>query len=184
MNKKPISEEYKKQLIKYFFQCVLSEMSKIISFGIIFTRFNLFKEYIFALILLILLRTNGGGLHFKHYSSCFIMSFVVLALSIFLGKSVCLPNFVTYIILLTSIILAIKLVPVVSSNRPPADDKLIKKSKRNTTLILIIYFLSVCIVPMNQYLNIGIWIIVIHICQLLLAKLLERRRARNVGCNC
>ena len=171
MNKKPISEEYKKQLIKYFFQCVLSETSKIILFGIIFTRFHLFKEYIFALILLILLRTNGGGLHFKHYSSCFIMSLTVLGLSILLGKTVCLSSFIICIILLTSIILAYKLVPVVSSNRPPADNKPIKKSNKNTCLIVIMYFLSMCLVPINQYLNIGIWIIVIDICHLLLAKL-------------
>ena len=184
MNTKNISDEYKRKLIKYFFQCILSETSKIILFGIIFTRFNLFKEYIYALILLILLRTNGGGLHFKHYTSCFIVSFVVLASSIFLGKTVVLPSFITLIILLTGIVLAPKLVPVMSNNRPPATNKLYKKAKKNTFIILILYFISVCIIPMNQYINIGFWNIVIHICQLLLAKLQERGAMKHVGCDC
>lgn len=175
MDKNNISEEYKKQLIKYFFQCVLSELSKMIIFGIIFIAFDLFTEYLFALILLILLRTNGGGLHLKHYVSCLIMSFSVLATSIFLGTFLYLSIWITYVLLLVSIFLAYKLVPIVSKNRPPASEKLIKKSKRNTLIILILYFILICIVPMNLYLNIGTWIIVIHICQLLLAKFQERR---------
>ena len=175
MSTQTFSEEYKKQLVKYLFQCVISEVSKIILFGIIFFRFDFFKEYVFALILLILLRTNGGGLHFKHYVSCFLMSFFVLASSILLGKTVVLPNFAAYIILSLCILLAYKCVPVVSSNWPPASEKLIKKAKRNSTLILFIYLIMICIIPMNQYWNIGIWIIVIHICQLLVAKLQERR---------
>lgn len=170
-----LPKEYQKKLVKYLFQCIFSEVSKICLFAIIFTRLYVFKEYVFALILLILLRTNGGGLHFKHYASCFLMSFVVFASSIFLGKTIFFPQILSCIILLGSMTVAYQCVPVVSSNRPPASDNLIKKSKRNTLIILILYFLLICIVPMNQYFNIGIWIIIIHICQLLLAKLQERR---------
>ena len=35
--------EYQKQLIKYLFQCILSEGSKILIFALLFLRWNLFK---------------------------------------------------------------------------------------------------------------------------------------------
>ncbi len=170
-----MSDEYKKQLVKYFFQCILSEASKILLFSIIFIRLHLFKEFLFALVLLIFLRTNGGGLHFKHYCSCFIVSFFVLFGSIVLALKLPFTNLTAGITLLICIILGYLYVPIVSSNRPPASEQLIKKSKRSTTLILSVYFLLICIVPINQYLSTGVWIIIIHICQLLLAKFLKRR---------
>lgn len=170
-----MTDEYKKQLVKYLFQCIASEGSKILLFSIIFLRLRLFSEFLFAMVLLILLRTNGGGLHFKHYASCFVVSFLVMFGSIVLGIKLPFSNFISGIILMASILLGYRYVPVISANRPPATEKLIHKSKRNTTLILVAYLILICIVPMNRYLNIGVWIIVIHICQLLLAKLLRRR---------
>lgn len=170
-----MDDAYKKQLVKYLFQCIASEGSKIILFSIIFFRFGLLKEFLVTLLLLILLRTNGGGLHFKHYISCFVVSFLVLSGSILFGIKFPFSNLTSVIILVACTILGYWGVPIVSSNRPPANEKLIKKSKRNTVLILFVYLILICIVPANQYTNIGVWIVVIHICQLLLAKILRRR---------
>lgn len=170
-----MNDAYKKQLVKYLFQCITSEGSKIILFSIIFFRFGLLKEFLFALILLMLLRTNGGGLHFKHYISCFAVSFLVLSGSVLLGIKFPFSNLASIIILAACTILGYWGVPVVSSNRPPVNEKLIKKSKRNTVLILSVYLILVCIVSVNRYTSIGVWIVVIHICQLLLAKILRRR---------
>lgn len=171
-----MSAEYKKQLIKYLFLCALSEGSKILLFTMIFLRFHLLNEFLFALILLILLRTNGGGLHFKHYTSCFVVSFLVFLGSILLGIEYPISNSISTIILLASIGLGYRCVPVTSDNRPPATAKLLHKSKRNTTVILITYMILVCMIPMNRYLSIGVWIIIIHICQLILAKKIKRRK--------
>lgn len=170
------SEEYKKQLIKYLFQCIISEGSKILLFSIIFLRFGLLKEFLCSLILLTFLRTNGGGLHFKHYTSCLVVSFLVFLTSIVLGIKVSFSNPLAAILVLGCIRLGYWCVPVVSANRPPASEKLIKKSKRNTVLILLAFLILICIVPTNRYINIGVWIVVIHIGQLVLAKLLRRRK--------
>lgn len=170
-----MSEAYKKELVKYLYLCIISEGSKILLFSVVFFNIGLLKEYIFALILLILLRTNGGGLHFKHYISCLIVSFFVLSSSILLGIKLPFSNLASVIILTICIILGYWSVPIVSANRPTANEKLIKKSKRNTVLILSVYLILVCIVSANRYTNIGVWIVIIHICQLLLAKILKRR---------
>lgn len=173
-----MSAAYKKQLIKYLFQCIISEGSKILLFSVIFLKVGLIKEFCFALFLLILLRTNGGGLHFKHYISCFAVSFLVLSGSILLAIKFPFPNLASGITLVACIMLGYWCVPVVSANRPPANEVLIKKSKRNTVLVIFAYLILICIVPANRYTNIGVWIVVIHICQLLLAKILKRRRKK------
>lgn len=168
--------EYKKQLIKYLFLCILSEGSKILLFSIIFLRIHLFSEFLFSIVLLILLRTNGGGLHFKHYASCLVVSFLIILGSITLGIYFPIENLTLKTILIIFIFLGYWCVPVISGNRPPASDRLIKKSKRNTIVILVTYLTLICIIPTNRYFNIGIWIIIIHIFQLLLAKFTKRRK--------
>ena len=176
MKSSDMSEAYKKKLIKYLFQCLGSELSKIILFSIIFINFHVFEEFLFALLLLILLRTNGGGLHFKNYMSCFVMSLCVFVLSIYLGNNIILSKIISILTLAICIPIGYKLVPVVSANRPPARNEIIKKSKHRTLAILLCYMLIVCFLPINRFLNTGVWIIYIHISQLSLAKFLERRR--------
>lgn len=175
------SEEYQKQLVKYLFQCILSEGSKIILFALIFLNFRLLKEYLYALVLLVLLRTNGGGLHFKHYLSCLAMSFCVLFGSVMLGIYLPMPYIIAIFITGISILIGYKYVPVMSANRPPASDKLVKKSKRNTAIILTVYFILICIAPLNRYLRIGVWIILMHILQLLLAEYLRKAGPNTCG---
>ena len=170
-----ISDSYKKKLIKYFLLCILSEGSKIILYGLFFFRIHLFTEFLFALIILLFLRTNGGGLHFKHYTTCLIFSFLVFVASIFLGIYVNPNRIIAIFILIVSIPVCYWCVPITSNNRPEPSDKLIKKSKRNTLITLSAYLMSVCILPMSRYLGILVWIVIIHILQLLLAKFLKRR---------
>ena len=175
------SEEYQKQLVKYLFQCILSEGSKIILFALIFLKLGILKEYLYALVLLVFLRTNGGGLHFKHYLSCFAMSFCVLLGSVMLGIYIPMLHMIALVIIGISIFIGYKYVPVMSANRPPASDKLVKNSKRNTTIILAAYFILICIVPTNRYLSIGVWIIIMHILQLLLAEYLRKAGPNTCG---
>lgn len=170
-----LSETYKKKLIKYFLLCILSEGSKIILYSLFFIRINLFVEFLFALFILMFLRTNGGGLHFKHYTTCLIFSFLVFLASVFLGIHVIPNRVVAIFVLIISIPLGHWCVPVTSNNRPDASEKLIKKSKRNTLIVLSAYLISVCILPTNRYYGIIVWIVIIHIVQLLLAKILKRR---------
>ena len=171
-----MTHEYKKKLIKYLFLCILSEGSKIILFSLIFLRLHLFSEFLFSITLLIFLRTNGGGLHFKYYTSCLIVSFLIILGSINLGIYLPLKDLASKISLIICIFLGYRYAPVTSSNRPPANDRLIKKSKRNTVIILAIYLALICMIPLNQYFNIGTWVIIIHIFQLLLAKFTKGRK--------
>ena len=170
-------KQYKIALKKYWLQCIFIEGSKILIFLIIFNFLGLTPQFITALFVLMLVRCNGGGIHLKHYLSCFLLSFVILACCIYLGVFIPISKMYTIIILLTCCILGYMLVPIVSDNRPEPDKNLIYQSKLKTVTTLIVYCFLICICPYNQYLNIGTWTIIIHIIQLILAKIIQRRHS-------
>lgn len=167
--------DYEKEWIKYYIECAFMEGSKIILFLIIFGLKGLFIEFVVALLVLMLVRTNGGGLHFKHYLSCFIVSFLVLYASILIPTFIHLSTLSSAVLLLICNFVARYLVPIVSDSRPEPTPTLIKKSKRNTNIVITCYTILICICPKHPYLDIGVWTIIIHTIQLVLAKIMKRR---------
>lgn len=161
--------EYEKKLKEYYWKCFISEISKTIFFLIIFTLFHLTTEYFIALFFLTLFRTNGGGLHFQHYISCMIVSFVFLAASIFLALYVKPQLTIMMICLLLCLVIGYLLVPITSINRPPATPVQVFKSKRNTCIIMSVFILLIYICPDSPYLLIGYWTVILHILQLIIA---------------
>ena len=62
--------------IRYVIMSLLSEFSKLFIMGIFFYSTHMFGEYITAAFILCMIRTGAGGLHFKHYVTCFLFSFI------------------------------------------------------------------------------------------------------------
>lgn len=166
--------QYKEAIKKYLLQCLLMEGSKIILFFIIFACFDLLFQYMSALLVLMLVRCNGGGLHCRHYTTCLLLSLIVLCSCIFCGIYIPLDKFIAVPVLLICCILGYICVPIVSANRPSPGEKLIEQSKIRTARIILFYCFLICICPYSQYFNIGTWTIIIHILQLLFAKLIQR----------
>lgn len=164
-----------KEWLHYYLECFFMEGSKIILFLILFGLMKLLPEFIAALIMLMLVRTNGGGLHFRHYFNCFLVSFLVLYAAIRIPDFISLPAPVSVPILIFCCITARQLVPIVSESRPEPTLELIRVCRRKTTLIIAAFILLLCIGPDLPYLDIGVWTIIIHTIQLVLAKLLKRR---------
>lgn len=158
-----------KKLLKYYFACLISELSKVFIFLLIFIYLKLFKEYLFALLFLMILRNNGGGLHFNNYISCLLVSFLFLYSSIHLTIYISLPQYIIQISILVCALIGYILVPITSNNRPSATLTQIKKSKRNTLFIIVSFFILVCICPNNIPILIGYWTIILHIEQLIIA---------------
>lgn len=167
--------ERERKLNEYYWKCFLSEFSKVCIFLIIFSIGGLSKEYFFALLYLILLRKNGGGLHFKHYISCLLVSFIFLYSSIMLAIHIIPNKNIACINVLLCALLSYFLVPVTSSNRPPATQNQIYKCKQNSIILILLFFLLLCICPFNTYILIGYWTINLHILQLIAAHINSRR---------
>lgn len=179
MNRKRVSKkytEYEKKLIEYYWKCFISEFSKICIFFIIFMILGLLPEYFVALFTLITLRSNGGGLHFDHYISCLAVSFTFLYGSIFLSKYVLPPQGIIYVSVLLCVLIGYHLVPITSSNRPPATSIQIQRSKRNTVIIILLFFITMCTCPNISYIYICYWTVILHILQLIIAYLKEVKR--------
>lgn len=171
--------EYQKQLAKYLFQCIFSEGSKILIFSILFFTWGLFPEFLNALILLILLRTNGGGIHCKHYSSCFLLSFSMLFGNILLAHQLILPAPVMIALSLACMIPGYRMVPVPSANRPAVTRTVVLKSKRNTLLILLALSILICRFPDQLFIRIGFWAIILHITQLSIAVIIRKKGGKK-----
>lgn len=175
MNQKPLSQEYISRIKKYYIQCVISEGSKLFIFSILFNALALFQEYIITLIIMLILRTNGGGIHCRKYSSCFLLSFSMILGNIVLAQYYPTNSSIRLIVLLLCLPIAVALVPITSYSRPKLKNKVIKKSKLITFLFILFFLLYTYLIPPNTVQAIGFWSIIMHTCQLILANILKRR---------
>lgn len=171
-NKRELTEREKK-LNEYYWKCFLSEFSKMCIFLVIFLFIDLTREYFFALLYLMVLRNNGGGLHCKHYISCLLVSFAFLYSSILLAIHVTPAKPFACISVLLCTLLGYLSVPITSSNRLPATPVQIAKCKRNTTIIMLLFFVLICLCHYNTYILIGYWTIILHILQLIIAHVIK-----------
>lgn len=168
--------EYRKAVKTYIWQCLLMEGSKVIIFFIVFHYFGLTVPFLVALLALMVVRCNGGGLHCRHYTSCLLLSLLVITGCVYFGLHLPIPKYAAVSFLIICSILGYRNVPIVSHNRPEPDEDLVKLSKRRTICIILIYSFVVYFCPYNPYINIGTWTIILHILQLLIAKILQRRK--------
>lgn len=104
--------DYEKKMNEYYLKCFLLEFSKICIFFIFFSLLGLIPEYLIALLSLMLLRSNGGGLHYKHYISCLSVSFLFLCGSITLATYITPPTILACFTSLLCSLIGYWLVPI------------------------------------------------------------------------
>jgi len=170
--------EYEKKLRRYYMLGFISEFSKICIFFVFFAFLGLIPEYLIALIAMFSLRGIGGGLHFNHYVTCLIVSFAFVCGSIFLALYITPHPIVIYISTLLCALIGYLLVPITSTNRPPATPEQITKSKRNTTIVILFYFILLCICPDATWSLICYWTVILHIVQLMVAYIMNKINRR------
>ena len=173
---------YQKKLVKYLFLCIISEGSKILLFSLFFLLIGWFREFVVALLALMVLRTNGGGIHFNRYTGCLIFSFLVLLSSILLAFYLPVSMWIKIPTTLLCAPIGYFLVPIQSAKRPAATDSLIRKSKRHTLFFISLIFIVICIAPQNTYTQIIFWTLILHIAQLWAAKINVERRKKVCSC--
>lgn len=166
-------------LVKYAITSILSELSKLIIMGLFFYLTGYFAEFMFSTILLLFLRINIGGLHCRHYLTCFILTFTVSYASVTL-----LPQFFTVspaAIIVFSIIFMIicfKTGPIASPFRPMPDGAMIRRCRNTGTVIFLLFILFVSIFQSSDaassYMQTGFWTITLHTLQMIVAKILNK----------
>ncbi len=166
--------------IKFIVFTILSEISKLMLIGLFFFYSKKLTVFIMAAFVLCLLRISTGGLHFKHYLSCFLASFSIFFIGVSELNGIQFTKFVQLITLLLCIIINYYCAPVVSSFRPIPDGIKIQRAKKQSITIITAFSIILYIFPQNQYVNVGFWMIILQTIQLFAAKILKRRKTNEI----
>lgn len=163
---------YQVAQIFFLFKTISTEISKMIIMAILFH--DKIGLYLFALFIMVLIRSAMGGLHFYTYTRCLIGSAVYLWLSVYLLPYFTITKYLQMIALLLCILICNYIGPVTSKYRPKECEKHFKQCKKFVTLFIFAYSLILYIVPENTYLNVGFWVIILHSLQLIVAKIRKK----------
>lgn len=161
--------DYQIKVMDYCIKTCLSEISKFIFMGIFFSCFSAFHYYLYATLILWILRFCSGGLHCKTYIGCLLFSLTYLILCILLLPRFILSTFWTLVLLLMCIVTAYFIAPVPSIYRQHITPIRRKQYRTYLIIFLFIHFIFTFIFPQNQYLSVGFWVIMIHMIQLSIA---------------
>jgi len=168
--------DYDIELLKYYIKSILYDISKLIPLCIFFFVCGYFTECIVAVVMLFLVRSSTGGLHFKHYFSCFMFTCVFLILSIIVLPMLPITDSIMLISLFICMLITNYTGPIVSCYRETPSGLLIRKCKKNTSIIIFIFGLLIFIMPQNKHITIGFWVIILQTSQLLFAYIKTKRR--------
>lgn len=158
--------------IFFLFKTIASEISKILIMGFLFH--NQLSLYLFALLILLFLRSAMGGLHFYTYVGCLSASTFYLWLAVYILPQIALAKYLQLAALLLCILLCNRIGPIISKYRPDVCKERFEQCKKFITRFLFLYALILYIIPENKYLSVGFWVIILHSLQLAVAKIQKK----------
>lgn len=170
MSLNPSEQKY----IIFKFKCIIYDFSKFIIISIFFAFAGLFKEFLFASMISIPLRIYSGGLHFKHYLSCFLFSFGYFLLLVYGFSFISLPIYLSTILMVFCSIINFYLSPIQSASRPPLPIAELQRVKQKTVLISLYCMLIILLFYHTPLASVGYWTILLHSMQLIIAKLIKK----------
>ncbi len=162
------------KFVIFKFKCIIYDFSKFIIISIFFAFAELFKEFLFASMISIPLRIYSGGLHFKHYLSCFLFSFGYFLLLIYGFSFISLPIYLSTILMVFCFIINFCLSPIQSASRPPLPAAELQRTKQKTILISLYCMLIILLFYETPLASVGYWTILLHSMQLIIAKLIKK----------
>lgn len=98
--------DYQIKVMDYFIKTCLSEISKFMLMGFFFSYFSAFPYYLYATLILWVLRFCSGGLHCKTYIGCLLFSHTYLVLCILVLPRLYLSTIWELILLLMCIVIS------------------------------------------------------------------------------
>lgn len=168
---------YQISQIFFLFKTLASEVSKILIMGILFH--NQLSLYLFALVIMLFLRSAMGGLHFYTYAGCLIVSVLYIWLAVYVLPHITVGSYLQIAALLVCILICNYIGPIISKYRPDVCKERFNQCKKFITLFIFLYALILYIIPENKYLYVGFWVIILHSLQLIVAKI--RKKGEHIG---
>ncbi|WP_160560836.1 accessory gene regulator B family protein [Parablautia muri] len=165
--------DYQIAQLAFTFKSIGSELSKLLIMGIIFH--NDLGRYVFAVAVMMLLRTATGGLHCKKYITCFLVTFSYMFLALMVLPLFEINKVFQLIFLFICMLGNYYIGPVTSKVHRPLNEKCTKRVKVQAFVIIFFYLTLTYIVPENPYVTVGFWVIILNTLQLVTAKILKKK---------
>lgn len=166
--------------LKFTLTALLYDISKMLILFLFFFAIGETAAFLLDMTLLILLRCNHGGLHTKHYFSCFLLSFSVLLFSICLMPALLTPSKPTILMVLTLCMIVNYLTgPIRSKQCQVKDVDIFKRNQIHTFVIVFFFLVAAYLLPSSRLMLSGFWVIVAQSVQLIIAKLSQNHKQKE-----
>lgn len=164
--------DYQVAQLAHLSKTLLAEISKLVIMGFFFI--NELPLYFAALIMLLLMRTNTGGIHCKTYFTCLLASSIYMLTCIKLLPMIPVPIIVQITVLPICMLINYKLGPVISDIHMPLTEERIQKGRFRALMIIFIFSMIMSVKPDNKYLIVCFWVIIVHSLELVYAKIRKK----------
>lgn len=166
--------------LKFTFTALLYDISKMVLLFLFFFMIDETAAFLLCMTLLILLRGNHGGLHTKHYFSCFLLSFFFLVFSICIMPAILeVPKPLMLLGLTLCIVINYYVGPVRSEQCHVKDPGIFKRNQIHTFIIVFAFLILSYLLPSSHLMTCGFWIIVAQSVQLIIAKCIQKYKRKE-----
>lgn len=172
-----------RKLLQFSFIGLIYDITKLVLLFIFFACIHQIIAFVFNVFLLMILRTNQGGLHLKHYTTCFVFSFLYLFLSICV-----LPLLVPEIpqplgLCIIFLCLLINYIAGPQKNKKIYTElknpENVLKSKMKVSIICTVYMIAFFLFPNAVLMQQGMWMIVLHTMQIVIVIMKNIRKEKE-----
>lgn len=137
---------------KYGLEAMLSDLSKFLIYLVIFSIFNLTGYFLISSLVYTTIRAVTGGYHAKNYWQCLVLSFLLFAAVIDIGRNIPMDFVARVIVLAASLCLNLIFAPVEHPNKPVKDSSKRTKYKIISSILIGIWCI-ICLMLPDRWAN-------------------------------
>ena len=161
--------DYDIRRAKYFYTCLLYELSKFFILGLVFHLLDLFPEYLFSILFICPARILSGGLHFRNYFGCLLFSILYFFMGIIFLGNFHPSGAVVFFSLLLFALINLLIGPITSNQRPQPSLEKIHLIKKHMTFLFMVYAMFFLFFGQNRFYHLGYRLLLIHTAQMIVA---------------
>lgn len=157
-------------------KCMLYDMSKVILFVAFFTAIHKLDSFVYAFLIFFPVRQISGGLHFKHYVSCLVFSFVYMYAAVVLlaPMKLALVTVIPILAVCTAVIYMIG--PILAPTRPALTRQEFAERRLKAFKIICYEIVLTVLFFDSELASAGYWTIIMHTLQLLIAWIMKNSK--------
>lgn len=173
-----LSSKEQKFLI-FRIKCMLYDISKLILFITFFAAIHKLDSFVYAFLIFYPIRQISGGLHFKHYVSCLVFSFVYM----YLAVAVLAPITLELVAVVPILVTCAGIIYLIGPIRPPSRPALSRQEfeEHRKKALGIVCYESVLIILFfdSRLASAAYWTIILHALQLIMAFIIKKGGEKN-----